>query len=75
MAYSKGFSNNKILREKFQHVSFVREIEAIAQEHLAMTADAPVPCKQNANCFQTAPKRHNREPFLGAVCSRLDRAS
>ncbi len=34
MAYSKGFPNSKLLREKFQHVSCVREIEAIAQEHL-----------------------------------------
>jgi tRNA-dihydrouridine synthase B len=34
MAYSKGFPNGKLLREKFQHVSLVHEIEAIAHEHL-----------------------------------------
>lgn len=39
MAYSKGFPNSKILREKFQHVSFVEEIEAIAQEHLETIAE------------------------------------
>lgn len=38
MAYSKGFPGSKLLREKFQHVSWVREIETIAQEHLHMTA-------------------------------------
>ncbi len=41
MAYAKGFAGCKILREKFQHVSFVREIESIAQEH--RNAIAPTP--------------------------------
>jgi len=50
MAYSKGFPNGKLLREKFQHVSFVHEIEAIAQEHLETTA-------QIANLADTA--KHN----------------
>src|SRR3954447_10595000 len=40
MAYSKGFPGGKLLREKFQHVSFVREVEAIAREHLATSAQA-----------------------------------
>jgi nifR3 family TIM-barrel protein len=35
MAYSKGFPGGKILREKFQHVSLLSEIAAIADEHLA----------------------------------------
>lgn len=34
MAYSKGFPGSKVLREKFQHVSTVAEIDAIAQDHL-----------------------------------------
>jgi nifR3 family TIM-barrel protein len=34
MAYSKGFPGSKILREKFQHVSMLADVEAIAQEHL-----------------------------------------
>ena len=34
MAYSKGFPSSKILREKFQHVSTLAEVEAIAEEHL-----------------------------------------
>jgi nifR3 family TIM-barrel protein len=34
MAYSKGFSNGKLLREKFQHVSSLAEIDGIASEHL-----------------------------------------
>ena len=34
MAYSKGMPNGKLLREKFQHVSSLAEIEAIASQHL-----------------------------------------
>ncbi len=35
MAYSKGFPASKALREKFQRVSSLRDISAIAAEHLA----------------------------------------
>jgi tRNA-dihydrouridine synthase B len=35
MAYSKGFPEGKILREKFQHVSTLSEIAQIADEHLS----------------------------------------
>ena len=38
MAYSKGFAGSKGLREQFQHVSLVREIETIAREHLEAVA-------------------------------------
>jgi tRNA-dihydrouridine synthase B len=34
MAYSKGFPGSKALREKFQHVSTLADVEAIAREHL-----------------------------------------
>jgi nifR3 family TIM-barrel protein len=34
MAYSKGFPGSKALREKFQHVSTLADVDAIAQEHL-----------------------------------------
>jgi nifR3 family TIM-barrel protein len=34
MAYSKGFPNSKSLREKFQHVSSLVEIDEIASHHL-----------------------------------------
>src|SRR3984893_10514932 len=34
MAYSKGFPGSKVLREQFQHVSTLAEIDAIAQDHL-----------------------------------------
>ena len=40
MAYSKGFPGSKALREKFQHVSTLADVEAIAQEHL-QTASEP----------------------------------
>ena len=44
MAYSKGFAGSKVLREKFQHVSFVHEIESIAREHLQeMAKNAAIP--------------------------------
>jgi nifR3 family TIM-barrel protein len=35
MAYSKGFPNGKLLREKFQHVSSLAEIDEIAANHCA----------------------------------------
>lgn len=38
MAYSKGFPNSKALREKFQHVSSLAEIDEIASYHLAPLA-------------------------------------
>ena len=38
MAYSKGFAHSKLLREQFQHVSFLHEIETIAREHLEAVA-------------------------------------
>jgi len=34
MAYSKGFPGSKILREKFQHVSTLADVDHIAEEHL-----------------------------------------
>jgi nifR3 family TIM-barrel protein len=34
MAYSKGFPGGKMLREKFQHVSTLADVDAIAREHL-----------------------------------------
>jgi nifR3 family TIM-barrel protein len=34
MAYSKGFPASKALREKFQHVSSLAQLEGIAAEHL-----------------------------------------
>ena len=37
MAYSKSFPEGKTLREKFQHVSTVAEVEAIADYHLTRT--------------------------------------
>ncbi|HSV62144.1 MAG TPA: tRNA dihydrouridine synthase DusB [Chthoniobacterales bacterium] len=44
MAYSKGFSNGKFLREKFQHVSSLREINEIASEHM----EAQLACSTSA---------------------------
>jgi tRNA-dihydrouridine synthase B len=41
MAYSKGFPGSKALREKFQHVSFLRDIEAIALEHISAGENIP----------------------------------
>jgi len=40
MAYSKGFPSGKMLREKFQHVSTLAEIDAIANEHLQSVGEA-----------------------------------
>src|SRR5436853_1791655 len=38
MAYSKNFPAAKVLREKFQHVSTLSDVEQIAEQHLATTA-------------------------------------
>jgi len=42
MAYSKGFPGSKALREKFQHVSTLAEIDRIAAEHIASSLEAAV---------------------------------
>ncbi len=44
MAYSKGMPAGKLLREKFQHVSALREVEKIARDHLVgLEGNAPSP--------------------------------
>ncbi len=42
MAYSKGFPASKALREKFQHITRLAELDAIAQEHIATHAAVAV---------------------------------
>lgn len=42
MAYSRGFPGGKALREKFQHVSSLVDVERIAVEHLAANESASV---------------------------------
>jgi nifR3 family TIM-barrel protein len=42
MAYSKAFPHAKVLREKFQHVSSLAEIEQIASEHIDAQLACPV---------------------------------
>jgi nifR3 family TIM-barrel protein len=41
MAYSKGFPGSKILREKFQHVSTLADVDHIAEEHLTRNSTFP----------------------------------
>src|SRR5213082_1094506 len=38
MAYSKNFPAAKVLREKFQHVATLTDVEQIAEQHMATTA-------------------------------------
>ena len=40
MAYSKGLPSSKLLREKFQSVATLDDIERISAEHLAATAES-----------------------------------
>ena len=40
MAYSKGLPASKMLREKFQHVETLREVEEISRAHLATCMEA-----------------------------------
>jgi tRNA-dihydrouridine synthase B len=42
MAYSKGFPGSKMLREKFQHVSRLQEIQEIAHAHMAAAEEGAV---------------------------------
>jgi tRNA-dihydrouridine synthase B len=43
MAYSKAFPHGKALREKFQHVSSLAEIDEIASQHLMVGRDSVEP--------------------------------
>ena len=43
MAYSKGLPGSKQLREKFQHVSSLQEVEEIARLHLATCPEGNAP--------------------------------
>jgi len=40
MAYSKGFPASKLLRERFQHVSTLSDVNAIGQQHLQATFES-----------------------------------
>jgi hypothetical protein len=40
MSYSKAFPHAKLLREKFQHVSSLSEIDEIASQHLDLQGAA-----------------------------------
>ena len=40
MAYSKGFPNSKQLRESFQHVATLSDVDRIADQHLAAALQA-----------------------------------
>src|SRR3954454_3652370 len=42
MAYSKGFPNSKALREKFQHIATLAELQQIADEHIAAQVEVAV---------------------------------
>jgi hypothetical protein len=42
MAYSRNLPEARSLREKLQHVSFISEVERIAEEHLARNAEQVV---------------------------------
>ena len=52
MAYSKGFPNSKMLREKFQHVSTLAEIDEIAAAHIPLVAQFAKPATWNYEPFE-----------------------
>jgi nifR3 family TIM-barrel protein len=60
MAYSKGFPNSKALREKFQHVSSLAEIDEIASQHLMAGRDSVEPPRS------TPGSTESRLPILSA---------
>ena len=55
MAYSKGFPGSKILREKFQHVSTLADVEAIANEHASRSGGFPAADLLNGALESAAP--------------------
>jgi nifR3 family TIM-barrel protein len=65
MSYSKGFPNGKMLREKFQYVSTLAEIEEIASGHFGLTAGSiglspngdPILVGGDAACHEEAERR------------------
>src|SRR5207244_8878263 len=54
MAYSKGFPGSKVLREKFQHVSTLAEIERIAEEHLTRSGSFSGSCRTDSGALESA---------------------
>ncbi|PYL05119.1 MAG: tRNA dihydrouridine synthase DusB [Verrucomicrobia bacterium] len=55
MAYSKNLPEAKALRERFQHVSTVREIEDIAEKHQAAPEGRAASKRQSARTCQHTP--------------------
>jgi tRNA-dihydrouridine synthase B len=55
MAYSKGFPNGKLLREKFQHVSSLAEIDEIASQHLMVGRDSVEPGVNRSGSTESRP--------------------
>jgi hypothetical protein len=55
MAYSKAFPHAKLLREKFQHVSSLAEIEEIAFHHIAEERDSFEPQKTASASTESRP--------------------
>jgi nifR3 family TIM-barrel protein len=55
MAYSKGFPGSKMLREKFQHVSTLADVDAIAQEHASRSGGFPAAGLLNGALESAAP--------------------
>jgi tRNA-dihydrouridine synthase B len=55
MAYSKGFPGGKMLREKFQHVSALADVDAIAQEHASRSGGFPAAELLNGALESAAP--------------------
>jgi len=55
MAYSKAFPHAKLLREKFQHVSSLAEIEEIASQHLMVGRDSVEPGLSRGGSTESRP--------------------
>src|SRR5206468_12725948 len=65
MAYSKGFPQSKQLRERFQHISTLAELDEIASDHLAahgVEAVVPTACSRSATAHHPAGQRDGQAP-------------
>jgi hypothetical protein len=55
MAYSKAFPHAKVLREKFQHVSSLAEIDEIASQHMMVGQDSVEPQRTVSGSTESRP--------------------
>ena len=70
MAYSKGFPGSKVLREKFQHVSSLSEVGAIAEHHLRDLDGGGTSLSRPINCAEELTSGTTKARPSDFICAR-----